>query len=423
MSWCVRAFFTLLAVASLVALVDTAACTRRGKTSTLPPTATPLTTLVVNPKTGNDSTGDGSSTNPFRTLTKALAVVKNSTVQGLTIQLDPGTYTATNGEVFPIVIPTGVTIVGSGYGGGARGTNAAFITGAGEDLAYEKLIDKTSTHQSFATLEVAQNVQGVQINRVYIGDAAFRVPAGANYVAMDALGSFDASTDTFAAGTPLTRTHIAGLMVPGNDVSVTCTGCTILGSTYALLAFSLLGSAPNISLTGSPSQSAIGGQIGILTDGTAMIGASYQTFQSSQYGYRDTFVPPVTSNSPSPQASPVEATVDFGGGAEGAVGGNVFIGAKSVLAEISVTRGDSTVSALANTWNPLTQGTNVHGQYPRTITFGPGTSGKNVTVAAGARYSAVIVGPPAPPTPTPNPSSIPSTNPSSIPSTNPSSSP
>jgi hypothetical protein len=410
MFWCVRSFFVLLAAVSLVALIDTAACTRRGGSGTTPPTATPLTTLVVNPKTGNDTTGNGSSTNPFKTLTKAISVVAKSTTIGLTIQLMPGAYTAANGEVFPIVIPTAVTIDGSGYGGGAHGTNASFITGAGEDLAYEKLIGRTSTHQAFATLEVAQGVSGVQINRLYIGDAVFNVPASASYAAMDALGSFDASSDAFAAGTPLTRTHVAGLMVPGGAV-VTSTGCNILGSTYALLAFSVGGLSPTITLSGQPSQSAVGGQIGILTDGTASIGSSFQTFQSSQYGYRDAFVAPVTS----PQPSPVEAGIDFGGGPEGSSGGNVFIGAKSVLSEISVTTQNSTVYALANTWNPSTQGTNVHGQYPRMLVFVPPTTGKNVTISGVATGSSVEVGPPAPPTPTPNPSSIPSSIPSPSP--------
>jgi hypothetical protein len=412
MFWCVRSFFVLLAAVSLVALINTAACTRRGGQSTTPPTATPLTTFVVNPKTGSDTTGNGSSANPFKTLTKAVSVVAKSTTEGLTIQLMPGAYTAANGEIFPIVIPTAVTIDGNLYGGGAHGTNASFVTGAGEDLAYEKLLGRSSTHSVFATLEIAQGVSGVQINRLYIGDAAFRVPASASYAAMDALGSFDASSDAFAAGTPLTRAQVAGLMVPGGGI-VTCTGCNILGSTYALLAFSLGGLSPTITLGGQPSQSTIGGQIGILTDGTASIGSSFQTFQSSQYGYRDAFVAPVTSGSPPP--SPFEAVIDFGGGGEGSSGGNIFIGAKSVLAEISVTRRNATVYALANTWNPSTQGTNVHGQYPRMIVFAPPTTGKNVTIARAAFGSSVEVGPPAPPTPTPNPSSIPSSIPSPSP--------
>ncbi|HEY3674562.1 MAG TPA: DUF1565 domain-containing protein [Candidatus Tumulicola sp.] len=410
MSWCVRAFFALLATASLVALIDTAACTRRGGSSTTPPTATPLTTFVVNPKTGSDTTGNGSSTAPFKTLTKALSVVAKSTAVGLTVQLMPGTYTAANGEIFPIVIPTAVTIDGSGYGGGAHGSNAAFITGAGEDVAYEKLINRTSTHQAFATLEIAQGVSGVQINRLYMGDVVFNFPASASYAAMDALGSFDASSDSFAAGSVLTRARVAGLMVPGGSV-VTCTGCNILGSTYALLAFSVAGLSPTITLAGQPSQSAIGGQIGILTDGTASIGSSFQTFQSSQYGYRDAFAAPVTS----PQPTPLEAGIDFGGGPEGSSGGNVFIGAKSVLSEISVTTQNSTVYALANTWNPSTQGSNVHGQYPRMIVFGPPTVGRNVTIGQTASGSSVEVGPPAPPSPSTNPSSIPSSIPSPSP--------
>jgi parallel beta-helix repeat protein len=65
------------------------------------------TTFYVNPAIGKD-TGAGSSTAPFKTLTKALA----SATAGTTIQLAAGTYNAAGGEVFPLVVPAGVMLLG-----------------------------------------------------------------------------------------------------------------------------------------------------------------------------------------------------------------------------------------------------------------------------------------------------------------------
>ena len=408
MSWCVRAFFAILAAASIAGLIDTAACTRRGHSTIIPPTATPLTTLMVNPKTGNDTTGNGSPTSPFKTLTKALTVVKAETVTGLTIELQPGAYTTASGELFPIVIPTGVTINGSGYGTGPRQANAAFVSGSGEDLNYETIVGHPSSHTAFATLEVGPDVTEVQINRLYIGAPSLSIPGNAGYASMDGLGSFVASHVTFAAATRSTLPHVGGLIVPGGVV--TCTACTLLGGGYALLAFSAQGEEPSVTLNGQPSESIIGGNIGIYTDGTATIDSSYQTFQSKEYGYRDTFIAPVTS----PQPSPLFPTIDFGHGPAASAGGNVFIAAHGITSEISVATSNAEIYALANTWNPLTQGSNSHGQYPHSRTFRQGAHGRNITIASSANASAVFVGPPPPPSPSPSPGG--STSPSPFPS-------
>ena len=67
------------------------------------------TTFYVNPAIGKD-TGAGSSTAPFKTLTKALASA--SATAGTTIQLAAGTYNAAGGEVFPLVVHAGVMLLG-----------------------------------------------------------------------------------------------------------------------------------------------------------------------------------------------------------------------------------------------------------------------------------------------------------------------
>ncbi|HLO88586.1 MAG TPA: S-layer homology domain-containing protein [Nostocaceae cyanobacterium] len=70
--------------------------------------STLVATLYVNPVTGNDSQ-NGSRLSPFRSITRALKETKSSAI----IQLAPGTYNAASGEVFPLVIPTGVLVVGN----------------------------------------------------------------------------------------------------------------------------------------------------------------------------------------------------------------------------------------------------------------------------------------------------------------------
>jgi len=64
-------------------------------------------TLFVNPATGKDA-GTGSAASPFKTLTKALA----SAIAGTTIQLAVGTYNLAGSEIFPLVIPAGVMVLG-----------------------------------------------------------------------------------------------------------------------------------------------------------------------------------------------------------------------------------------------------------------------------------------------------------------------
>jgi parallel beta-helix repeat protein len=67
------------------------------------------TVLHVNPATGQDTAGAGvSAGTPYRTITYALKQAKSGNV----IRLARGTYTTETGEVFPLDIPNGVTLVG-----------------------------------------------------------------------------------------------------------------------------------------------------------------------------------------------------------------------------------------------------------------------------------------------------------------------
>lgn len=82
-----------------------------------------ITTIYVNPATGKDS-NTGSRLNPLKSITCALKQAKTSTI----IQLANGTYGTANGEVFPLIIPQGVLVVGNEANKGQE----MIISGSGE---------------------------------------------------------------------------------------------------------------------------------------------------------------------------------------------------------------------------------------------------------------------------------------------------
>ena len=74
-------------------------------------------TIYVNPSTGNDSGGAGTSeAAPCRTITYALQQAASGTV----VQLAPGSYTSQTGEVFPLVVKEGVILRGESSTKGQR---------------------------------------------------------------------------------------------------------------------------------------------------------------------------------------------------------------------------------------------------------------------------------------------------------------
>ncbi len=84
------------------------------------------TTVFVNPTTGNNA-GDGSQQAPFKTLTHALSVAPANSI----ISLAPGLYNSANGETFPLMLKSGVTVQGEPAD---RGQNV-IIQGSGQYLS------------------------------------------------------------------------------------------------------------------------------------------------------------------------------------------------------------------------------------------------------------------------------------------------
>lgn len=83
--------------------------------------------LFVNPAVGNELTGNGSESTPFKTITQALLVAQPNTA----IVLSTGTYSTSSGETFPLKLKQGISIQGDAR---TRGSNIV-IQGGGTFLS------------------------------------------------------------------------------------------------------------------------------------------------------------------------------------------------------------------------------------------------------------------------------------------------
>lgn len=405
--WAGRLFFALVGAVATAALLSGTACTRWGQPGPITPTIAPLTSLYVNPNTGSDATGNGSLAKPYATLTKAVSVLASAKVlspSGVTINMSAGDYDVAKGERFPIVVPTGVTIMGSGYGSGPR--SGAFLDGAGEDVLFERVVGAPSG-TAFTTLEIGRAAP-VNLSNVYVGASRLRLPSsGAEYASLDVLGTLVSSDATFGAGIVSNARDVNGVLVAGG--SFTCSSCEIHGNNFGIGGLSVpvptsspVGVPPSITLNHSNADATIAAKVvDIITDGSVTVTATGQAFERGEYAFEDALSPVTTSLTP--------GGVDFGGGFAQSNGGNIFIGART--SEIVLVRPGETVSALDDTWNPGQQGANRNGQYTKKVTFGSGAAGRNVSIKHNASGSTVTVGPAPVPTPTVSPSSSPSPTP------------
>jgi len=403
--WARGFFFALAGAAATAALLSGTACTRWGQPGPISPTIAPLTSLFVNPNIGSDSTGNGSLAKPYKTLTKAVEVLSSAKVlspSGVTINLSAGDYDAAKGEQFPIVVPTGVSILGSGYGSGPR--SGTFLDGAGEDVIFERIVE-APPRTAFTTLEIGQGA-AITLNNVYVGASNLRLSGShAAYASLDVLGTLISSDASYGAGIVATVRNVSGVLVAGGSFS--CSSCAIHGNDFGIGALSVPlataspgGVPPSITLSRSNADSTVAAKVvDVVTDGSVSVTASGQAFERGEYAFEDALTP-LTS-------SATRGTLDFGGGLAMSNGGNIFIGART--SEIVLVRRGETLSALDDTWNPSQQGSNRNGQYTRKITFGSGAAGRNVTIRHNASGSTVTVGPA--PVPTPSPSTSPSSSP------------
>ncbi len=410
--WFSRLFLTAVAASALVGIVGGTACTRWGQPGPITPTLAPLTRIYVSANTGSDTNGNGSMTNPYKSLTKAVAVLiaaKSVSPNGVTINLASGDYDAANGEKFPIVVPRSVSISGTNYGAGVKG--GSFIDGFGEDTIFERIVH-TAPHSVYTTLEVVPPAS-VNLGDAYVGASKVKLPnSRALYASVDVIGTLSGLTASFGSGIVSRANNLDGMLVASGTLS--CDSCQIRGNGFAIGALTVplptaspSSGTPSITLThsGRGDSTISASQVNILTDGSANVNVSGETFARQGYAYADAFAPVIPTT--------IRGGIDFGGGVAGSTGGNDFIGARST--EILLTRRNETVSALDDTWNPNQQRANRNGKYPRQITFGSGAAGRNIKIVHSAVGSTVTVGPAPAPTPTPSTTPSGSPNPTSTP--------
>ncbi len=83
-------------------------------------------TLFVSATIGNDATANGTCAAPFRTITRGVALAQSGDV----VWVAPGNYDAGLGEVFPIAVAAGVSLIGDEANKG-QGTTATNVVGGG----------------------------------------------------------------------------------------------------------------------------------------------------------------------------------------------------------------------------------------------------------------------------------------------------
>ena len=98
------------------------------------------TELHVDPLLGSDATGNGSPAAPFRSLTRALQVAQG----GDTVRGHAGIYSPVSGEQFPLLLKSGVAVVGAGRG-------QAFLIGLPSAVAVraDQTLSATTVLQGF----------------------------------------------------------------------------------------------------------------------------------------------------------------------------------------------------------------------------------------------------------------------------------
>jgi hypothetical protein len=264
-------------------------------------------------------------------LTKAVDVLtmsKSLSPNGVTINLSNGDYTAANGEKFPIVVPTAVTLTGMNFGTGPH--TGTFIDGFGQDTIFEQLVHAPA-RSAYTTLEIAPGVS-VSMSDIYVGASKLKLPGSrAAYWSLDVLGSLSAGLSNFGSGTVSKAPSVSGVLVTGGTLN--CTSCEIQGNDFGIGAFSVTvpvstaypsatpstsptatpsgePSLPSVTLTHSGGDSTIVAKaVDLLTDASVDVSVSGEVFERAKYAFEDSF-PPIVS-------IPFNGTVDFGGGISG----------------------------------------------------------------------------------------------------------
>jgi parallel beta-helix repeat protein len=263
-----------------------------------------FTMIHVDAATGSDETGTGCVSKPFKTITHGLGVAD----PGMTVLVADGIYDGANGEVFNLVVPGGVTLLGESQAGAIIRMDTA------------------------AGSAVALSGNGPRVRRFTIdnGGRAHTVWAYAVYVDPYAVGAaLDSVTFTTQANSAVIRVLGA--------VNTTVTNCRLVAEPRPLVSrgFELVVDDAGTVVRNCVISGFIEG-IFLNNSSNALIEAC--TIEDNLYGVDMCCYSSATSN-PAP---------DLGGGPRGSLGGNII---RNNATYGLHNPGTGTVYAKYNTWS------------------------------------------------------------------------
>jgi parallel beta-helix repeat protein len=343
-----------------------------GSSSTLapPPACTaPATpggvsaTKIVSASVGNDATASGTCV-AFKTITAALAVSSS----GDAVWVAPGTYDTANGEVFPISVPAGVSLIGDvaskgtgttptlikGHGTvGITGYSAALVTGATTTISGCGFDDSAFTTLSFGIY--SNNVTFSASDNTFLSNSLY----GGIYLQNG--GNPSITNNTFQSNS--------------YGVLSTCTGtATIQGNTFTGISYAISTASGNTVIQNNTITSP-GGNCGIqVQNGAPSI--QNNTFSSTGLVYAELCSdgsPIVRNNTFSGTGPAVQtrftAAPDLGTSIS--PGANIF---SSVTGTVIDHGSSATIFAIGNTWptTPPVCGSQIVASGTGTVVWGPG---------------------------------------------------
>jgi hypothetical protein len=245
-----------------------------------------------------DASDRGSALHPFRTVTEALAAAKplvESFNRVVRIYVARGTYDGTLGEVFPLIVPGGVTLEGAGQGRTVLAGTGYFNTTARGQTSYDTDIFVTMilgdverpTRIADMTIEPGDSVTSRQHYGIYCDRGPAPVDGGT------------ATPNTILSGLWVGEHYyydiVSSTVLGGTGCALQLRASTIVGGKIGLFgicnqdflpsgAFVVGDGTPEGGNTFEQQTTEDGDGMGLLSQCVPSVTASYNTFVDSNYG-------------------------------------------------------------------------------------------------------------------------------------------
>jgi len=188
-------------------------------------------TTFVSP-TGNDGSGTGTFSAPFRSIKAALASVRFAATNKVSIL--PGSYSGASGEIFPIQVPVNAVIEGRGTtasqvaigGGAADATVIEFVASGARVRNLQAVSGYTGSSQARTVVFHATNCTLENVNVLVTGGGGGVVPSGVEFDQQNLTGTLTLCN--------LSATGSTALLVNA-DVTVAVQNCAFATCTDGLI--------------------------------------------------------------------------------------------------------------------------------------------------------------------------------------------